>query len=132
MTLPSDSVPHAPDCGCNKTLHRFKCRWCKRVVGWCMGAHDAVERRSGPICDDCWYQISLTEDSLLDLAEKRTRTVILTPLQVREAIVEWAYRNCAFPPHWDEIDSLDTLVTINADDTASVKMVRHEKTKEQP
>jgi hypothetical protein len=60
--------PHAPDCACNKTLHRFKCRHCKRVVGWCMGAHDAVERRSGPICDDCVYQISIADGSMLDLA----------------------------------------------------------------
>lgn len=65
-SMPPDSVPHVPDCGCDKTLHRFKCRHCKRVVGWCMGAHDAVERRSGPICDDCVF---LLDDSLLDLAE---------------------------------------------------------------
>ena len=50
-----DSVLHAPDCGCKKPIHRFKCRHCKRVVGWCMGADDAVERRIGPICDKCWY-----------------------------------------------------------------------------
>jgi len=64
-----NTVPHVDDCGCNRTIHRFKCRHCKRVVGWCMGAYDAVERRSGPICDDCVYQISLHDESLLDLAE---------------------------------------------------------------
>lgn len=66
---PSGSVPHARDCECNKTLHRFKCRHCKRTVGWCMGAHDAVERASGPICDDCVYQLSIEDGSLLQLAE---------------------------------------------------------------
>lgn len=69
--MPTDAarVPHAGDCTCNKALHRFKCRHCKRVVGWCMGACDAVERLSGPICNDCVYQLSLQDDSILDLAE---------------------------------------------------------------
>ena len=62
-------IPHAPDCKCDPLLHRYKCKHCKRVVGWCMGAHDAVERRSGPICDDCVCLLIRHDESLLDLAE---------------------------------------------------------------
>lgn len=63
------TVLHAPGCECNPVLHRYKCRFCQRVVGWCKGAYDAVERRSGPICDDCVYQLSIEDGSMLELAE---------------------------------------------------------------
>jgi formate dehydrogenase maturation protein FdhE len=46
-------VIHVPDCACKKPIHRYKCRNCKRVVGWCFGAHDEIERPQGPICDEC-------------------------------------------------------------------------------
>ena len=69
MAVDPKQVPHLDDCACNRAVHRFKCRHCKRTVGWCMGAHDAVERRSGPICDNCVELLILHDESLLDLAE---------------------------------------------------------------
>lgn len=70
MTTTKTPVTHVAGCRCDRTVHRFKCRHCKRTVGWCMGAHDAVERLSGPICDECVHRLSLFEDVLLlELAE---------------------------------------------------------------
>jgi hypothetical protein len=31
----------------------YRCKHCRRFVGYCMGAADTIERRIGPICDDC-------------------------------------------------------------------------------
>lgn len=61
MTEPSSRVPHAPGCECKKAIHRYRCRHCKRVFGWCLGADDELEREIGPICDTCWDQHEASE-----------------------------------------------------------------------
>lgn len=57
------------------------------------------------------------------MSKKKTRTTILTPLQVREAIVMWARANCAFPPHWEAIDTHRGVVQLREDGSATIKVV---------
>ena len=57
---------------------------------------------------------------------------MLTPLQVRDAIVEWATRNMSFPPGWDCLDMANGTLKLNVDGSASLKMVRDEKPAVQP
>jgi len=55
--------------------------------------------------------------------KRKTRTAIMTPLQVREAIIDWAHINIMFPQHWDRerADEESTLM-INNDGSASLKI----------
>lgn len=36
--------------GCNGD---FRCEHCRRLVGYCLGANDDIDREVGPICNDC-------------------------------------------------------------------------------
>ncbi len=35
------------------------------------------------------------------MTKKAHKTALLTPMQVREAVIEWAHTNGMFPPSWD-------------------------------
>jgi hypothetical protein len=61
--------------------------------------------------------------------KRKTRTALMTPLQVREAIVDWAHRNIMFPQHWDRERAEQSKVVIHEDGSASLKV---HMTKEEP
>lgn len=66
------------------------------------------------------------------VTKKKTRTAILTPLQVREAIVDWARARQMFPPHWDALATHRGAVQLREDGSAVIKIVVAEETPVQP
>ncbi len=46
-------VQHAPDCRPGLCGGAFRCHHCGYWRGYCCGAHDALERLVGPVCDIC-------------------------------------------------------------------------------
>lgn len=50
----------------------------------------------------------------------KTRTALLTPLQVREAIFEWAWVNGMFPAACDPDQMASAKLTIKKDGSASI------------
>lgn len=64
--------------------------------------------------------------------KRKTRTAILTPMQVREAVVAWALEQNMFPAHWTAERLDEGLVTLQEDGSATVKVFSCEETKVQP
>jgi hypothetical protein len=56
MRRTKSTVLHNPGCDTSICGGVFRCRRCRRLVGWCQGGCDPDER--GGYCADCWVEVS--------------------------------------------------------------------------
>ena len=54
--------------------------------------------------------------------KKQRRTALLTPGQVREAVVAWAHAQGMFPTFWTIEEAQECAVVLGDDGTASIRI----------